>query len=189
MNLYRTSLADVVTGTNQFSTTLSAGDKTYVCKFMWPQECQEQWDLLGAYLTRLSNTDPIGPESDRSYDWIDFYLQFQNMGDTEIQAFLLQLGKDIPNSFKGLSSYQLLVLIKERIQEALELQQVQLIYKEALRWQVSVECEGRTTIAVVQPGGWYNYDSGNAFRFIADARDYIGFDDLKYVSMEFDIDE
>lgn len=189
MNLYRASLADSITGTSQFTATLTAGTKTYVCRFMWPDACQEQMDILQSHLNTLSDTDPIGPAYNRAYNWSSFYLQFQGLDDKEIEELVATLGDEVPSSFKGLPSYQLLVIIHERLLQALEYEQVYLLYKEALRWQVTVECDGLTTVAVVQPGGWYNFDSGNAFRFVAGTREYIDFDDLKYVEMEFDIDE
>lgn len=191
MNLYRISLADLIAEDIDFLITISAGSKEYQCHFLWDIATQEQYDNLVKEIAMLSATDPLvtGDEYVRDYNWVEYYItHFEGLSDSEIIEWVSS-STSIPQSLRNKSSYQITVIVKENLEKAQAYAEQLVEYNELLRWQCTVTCEDVKTTTIVQPGGWYNYDSGNAFRFISGDHTYVGLNDLQYVSMEFDIDE
>lgn len=189
MNIYAVDLEDSIPEDNDFTLTISVSNLSFQIRFLWDIASTEQYEELVRAIAILSATDPLGPELKRDYSWPEYYLQFEGLSDKEIEDWLDNNTELLPNSFKNLTTYQRIVLIKERLSQALEYAEQLLTYQELMRWQVTVSQGDTTTVGVVQPGGWYNFNTGIAFRFVSEGRDYIGANDLHYVQMEFSIDE
>ncbi len=186
-NVYSINLVDLIPDDDDFTVTISASTYTFQCRFVWDIAIEEQYNELVREIAMLSATDPIGTSLIRDYSWPEYYLQFNDMTDAEIEERLNEI--EIPASLKGLTTYQKCVIVKERLEQSLVYSEQLLVYEEGLKWQVIVNQGDETTVGFVQLGGWYNYSESAAFRFVSEGRDTIGADDLQYVQMEFMIDE
>lgn len=189
MSIYTLDLKDSIPEDADFSLTIAVGNFNIQCRFLWDTATEEQYEELIRDIARLSATDPIGPELKRNYSWPEYYMQFEGLTDEEIEAYLDANADNLPSSFKGLTTYQRTVLIKERLSQSLDYAEQLLLYQELMRWQVTIRRGDTSTVSVVQIGGWYDFDSELAFRFVSDGRTYIGSDDLQYVQMEFQVNE
>ncbi len=189
MNIYTIDLKDIVPEDNDFTITVSVSNLSFQFHFSWDIASAEQDEELIRNIAMLSATDPLGPALKRDYSWPEYYLQFDGLSDEEIEEWMDNNPDSLPSSFKGLTTYQRLVLIKERLLQSLDYAEQLLTYQELMRWQVVASQGDTTTVGYVQLGGWYDFNTGVAFRFVSEGRDYIGADDLQYVQMEFSIDE
>jgi hypothetical protein len=189
-NRYSFSLTDLtgISDPTDFSISISVSDKVFNCRFLWAIATQEQYDLMHQELVNNATNDPLmgGTSPVRDYDWVEYYLALQ---DVDLDEWLDEQTV-LPASIINKSRYEQVTIIQQNIAKALEYQETLQIFQETLRWQVTVHevTSDDTTVAVVQPGGWYNYFTDVSFRFVS-GYNYIGKDDLQYVTMEFDINE
>lgn len=169
-----------------FTQVITAGEVSLLCEFTWSVANQEQYDKLVAINKTSAFKDPIEKNGtyDRDYDYMAYYLGLQGVDLTEY----INQGGLIPVSLRSQPLFKQIELIEDRIQVCVNLSNMFSQYKECMRWQVKVTTEtGDITVAVVQPGGWFrNQDNTYSFRFTSD-RDYIGRDDLKYVTIEVEV--
>lgn len=195
--LYRQSLENVGIY-DSFEVTFIAGTIRFTCTFSWNTENQEQWDAFERAIETLAKTDPLveeGKPYDRTYDYIDWYMQFD---DCSLQEAVtgdvykeyrerLQSMTAIPNSIRKYDfDNQLLYadVVIPRLEACRTLDARRTLYKECAVWQCKLSYENDTRVVRVVPGGWaYNQDNIFRFRFTTN-KDTIGYDDLNLVSLE-----
>lgn len=191
MNLYRYALEEDVNNSTDFTIDIAVGESlTYQFRFVWATASQEQYNELLHTLTMLPDTDPIVKDKtyDRTYDWIAYYTQFKGMSAQAIEEWYVQQDY-LPQSLRNKTASVYVALIRSRCTQALDYQSQVLIRQESMRWTFIASLEGETITGFVQPGGWYEFNTGHAFRFTAGSRDNVGLEEMQYVTVEFDIDE
>lgn len=181
---YQVQLPEIVG--DSYSATITAGSQSLTAEFTWPTEVQDEYDNWERVFAQLSQGDPIneGSTYNRTYDWIDYYL---NLQDVDLDEWLAT-SPALPESIAQALVFKQKEIIQLRTADAQKLNDIRQLYKENLVWMFSfTDTLGRTSTGVVRPGGWYQYqDNYYSFRFVA-SLDSIQKDQIQYVQMEITI--
>lgn len=165
---------------------VQVGDKSIELEFQWAIASAEQLTLILRKFNTMANNDPIVRHDgtlDRSYSYLEFYygLALKDLNEW------LDTNPELPRSLAEVSRSRQLTLLQGRIELCVGMMPTVTQYIEVMRWQVRVTCGSRSTVAVVQPGGWFqNQDESFAFRFLTSLQ-YVGEDDLGSVIMQFEV--
>lgn len=191
LNRYTYSLADEEVSETDFTTIIAVGSLIFTCRFLWSIVSEEQYTELQQILINRAQTDPLTDGKDymdRTYDWLSYYKDLITLSEQEfIEWFDVQ--QVLPSSWRGRTASSCYISVQEQKGDIEDLSFQNELYQESLVWQCEVHQGDDKVVTTVRPGGWIDYGTGKAFRFVAPARDTIGKDDLQYVTMEFDIHE
>lgn len=190
LNRYVYALADDIKGDTDFSINVSVGNDLFICRFLWSIVTQEQYDKLENMLARRAHTDPLtdGTTFNRDYDWLTYLAPLITMTEEEFTVWY-NTQDMLPQNWRNKPIHTVYVNIMDAKPEVLELTDYRTLLRESLNWQVEVHRGDDTLVTTVRLGGWVDYDTGKAFRFVAPGYTTIGKDDLQYVTMEFDVNE
>lgn len=190
LNRYVYALADDIKGDTDFSINVSVGNDLFICRFLWSIVTQEQYDKLENMLAMRARTDPLtdGTTFNRDYDWLTYLASLITMTEEEFTTWY-NAQNMLPQSWHNRPIHTVYIDIMDAKPEVLELVDYRTLLRESLNWQVEVHRGDDTLVTTVRLGGWVDYDTGKAFRFVAPGYTTIGKDDLQYVTMEFDINE
>lgn len=174
---------------DSFELVVSVGSKSITMSFLWDNAAEEQYNELVQACKVESQSDPLKEVGyyNKDYDYIEYWEQFRNMSQQQRLDWCKNPTWAPPASFSGLSPERQVVLIGEHLEDTQEATRRLTVFKECMRWQVKADYEGDIDVAVVQTGGWYRQQNSiYAFRFVS-SLDEIGRDDLKTVTIEFEV--
>lgn len=157
-------------------------------RFQWAVASEEQYNLIVQYINTKTKSDPLNDNGTYTYeyDYLQYYLQFEDMTDEELNAWL-DTNPVLPNSIANAVRASQILMIRKRLEECITLRPVVLQYKEVLRWQFQAIYKDQITVGFIEPGGWYrNQDPELCFRFVSEL-DYIGRKDFNNVTIEFEV--
>lgn len=157
-------------------------------RFQWAVASEEQYNLIVQYINTKTKSDPLNDDGTYTYeyDYLQYYLQFEDMTDEELNAWL-DTNPVLPNSIANAVRASQILMIRKRLEECITLRPVVLQYKEVLRWQFQAIYKDQITVGFIEPGGWYrNQDPELCFRFVSEL-DYIGRKDFNNVTIEFEV--
>lgn len=189
MNLYRYALNNIPDAPS-FEIRVAAGSKVFTLSFTWASPTQESYDELMMYFQTLSSSDPLtnGKEYIRDYDWISYYKALNEKSLEGLKEWY-NTQEFLPVSIRNAGGISYISILQEKISRAVEYDTQRNIKEESLRWLVKVSVDNEIIVTFLQPGGWNDFNTGHAFRFICEGRDVVSYEDIKYVQVEFDIDE
>lgn len=190
LNRYTYPLADDIKGDNDFTVNIGVGNELYICRFLWSIVTQEQYNKLEETLAVRADTDPLtdGTTFDRTYDWLTYLAPLITMTEEEFTEWY-NTQTMLPQSWRNKPVHTIYINMMDEKDEVLELTDYRTLLQESLNWQVEIHHGDETLVTTVRLGGWVDYDTGKAFRFVAPGYTVIGKDELQYVTMEFDINE
>ena len=190
LNRYTYSLADDIKGDNDFTVNIGVGNELYICRFLWSIVTQEQYNKLEETLAIRADTDPLtdGTTFDRTYDWLTYLAPLIAMTEEEFTEWH-NTQIMLPQSWRNKPVHTIYINMMDEKDEVLDLTDYRTLLQESLNWQVEIHHGDETLVTTVRLGGWVDYDTGKAFRFVAPGYTAIGKDELQYVTMEFDINE
>lgn len=150
MDLYSTKLSSIPS--DDFNISLMAGSVILRLRFHWDNDTQEQYDIAVRALNSLRNSDPLIAKDGsiiRDYDYIGYYT-----------AITYKIPTELPQSLRSLDDTNLLNVLLERKEQAIELGSVIQAYEEHLVWQCDITDPDETVYSAdVVPGGWVNNQS------------------------------
>lgn len=186
--LYTIQLAlpdeDVTTVVNN----IQVGNEMVHFHFQWAVASEEQYNLITHYLDTKTKSDPLNNEGTYTYDYdyIDYYTALADKTEEELNDWL-DTNPVLPNSILNSVRASQILMLKQRIAEAVTLSPVVAQYKEVLRWQFQATYKDQITVGFIEPGGWYrNQDPELCFRFVSELP-YIGRNDFNNVTIEFEV--
>lgn len=188
MNTYIYKLSNIeINDDSTTVTSIQAGPLTINVEFQWAIVSDEQFSLIVNQFAQYAAGDPLimkDGSANRKYNYLLYYNALKNVN---LDTWLDRDDIVLPMSLRGKAKYFQKEQLQKRITLCVSMMPIIMQYIEVLRWQAKVTCNGETTIAVVQPGGWYrNQDDLFSFRFVSDLP-YIGKEDLKTVTMEIEV--
>ena len=190
LNRYTYALAENIRGDTDFTLNISVGDELFICRFLWSIVTQEQYDEFEKVLKIRADTNPLsnGTDFDRSYDWLDYITPLASMSEDAFTEWY-RTQDVLPQNWRGKDPAVLYDEIVTMKAEIAELNDYRALLRDSLNWQVEVHRGDDVVVTTLRLGGWTDYDTGKAFRFVAPGYTTIGKDELQYVTMEFDINE
>ena len=174
------------------SATIQVGTKRVYVKFQWAVASEEQFSRIERFLTTKALNDPLVGDggNNTEYNYLQYYIDafvwINEVSGRTVEDWILN--QDVlPRSILTADTRARATIVQGRIDECVSLAPIVQQYNEILRWQFSLTYDGKATVGVVEPGGWYrNQDKEFSFRFVSD-RPVIGKNDLGLVTMEFEV--
>lgn len=167
---------------------IMVGSLSLPFRFQWAVASEEQYNILLAYISRKTKSDPLFIDGvyTYNYDYMAYYLALADKTEQELIDWL-DTDPVLPTSIALAPRASQLIMLKTRIKECTALDPVLQQYKEVIKWQFHVILDGETNVGVIEPGGWYrNQDSTLCFRFVSPLP-HIGRNDFDRVTIEFEV--